>query len=156
MLNRNSSRASLIEVHVHQTGIANAGGKSPCLSVSGEIAGQRIVHEPRSGAQRYVSRRVGSLAACFETFAERRHRCGCERNSQDYQSSRKSDQRFRNDSELRLFHMFLPFLCSGSPAVTRRTGGRTALMTFMVLDGSSPVALCRWGVRVIGSYCLYI
>lgn len=55
MLNRNSSRAGLVEVHVQQTGIPNAGGESTGLSVSREISGQRIVHEPRSSAQRYVS-----------------------------------------------------------------------------------------------------
>ena len=76
MLNRNSSRAGLIKVHVHKTGIPNARGISACLSVSGEIASQRIVQVPRPGAQRYVSGRVGRLAAGFESFAKRGHRCG--------------------------------------------------------------------------------
>jgi hypothetical protein len=58
MLNRNSSRASLIEVHVHQAGLSDTGGISACLSVSREIACQRIAHEPRAGAQRYIRRCV--------------------------------------------------------------------------------------------------
>jgi len=166
MLNRNSARAGLIEVHVDQARVPNASGKSACLSVSREIAGQRIVHEPRAGAQSYVTRRVSSLAACFEPFGNRRHRCRCQRNSQDYQPGRKCNQRFSNDSEPRFFHRF-----ALSSVVVRQQshlevwGWRTgfenvvsrstrAAIHLLFWDWSSPVALCRWGGRVIGSYCL--
>ena len=110
MLNRNSARAGLVEVHVNQTGVPNARGKGPCLSVSRKIAGERIVHEPRPGAQRYVTRRIGSLTACFESFAERRHRCGCQGNTQDHQRRKKCNQCFGKNSELRFFHRFVPLV----------------------------------------------
>ena len=85
MLNGDRSRAGLVEVHVNQTGFPNARRKSACLPVSREIADQRIVHKPGAGAERYVPRRVSSLAACFETFAKRRHGCRSHGNCQDYQ-----------------------------------------------------------------------